>query len=128
VYLEPTVGVVYADVNYDSGAGAFGFADSTATRLHGGARLGFETQWWNIRVNSTITALAYNYVQVTGGIPPGGLGPGVVASDEGKTFGQVILVSNYDLGRGISAYTASDVRFGHGLLGLGSRGGIRITW
>ena len=128
LYLEPTIGVVYADVNYDSGATAFGFADSTATRLHGGARLGFETLWWNIRVNTTITALAYNYVQITGTIPTGGLGPGAVPSDEGKTFGHVILVSNYDLGRGLSAYGASDVRFGHGLLGLGTRGGLRYTW
>ena len=95
-YFEPTAGVIYADFNYDTGAAAFGFADSTATRLHGGARLGVETMWGNIRATTTLTGIAYNYVQVTGGAVAGFIGPGVLPSDEGKTYGQFLLATAYE--------------------------------
>ena len=128
LYFEPTVGMIYADFNYDSGAAVFGFADSTATRLHGGARIGVESMFGNIRTNTTLTGIAYNYVQVSGGAVAGFIGPGVLPSDEGKTYGQFLLATAWGLGGGWTGYTAGDVRFGHGVVGLGARGGLRIQW
>jgi len=128
MYIEPTVGLFYANIRYDSGATALGLADNTSTRIQGGLRLGLDAMFGNIRTNTTLTGLAYNYVQVTGGVVPAFLGPGVLPSDEGKTFGQFLLATVYDLGGGLSGFTGGDVRFGNGLLGVGGRGGIRYQW
>src|SRR5262249_13626862 len=83
LYFEPTIGLIYADFSYGTGAEALGLADSTATRLQGGARLGVETMIGNFRTNTTLTGIAYNYVSVTGGAVAGFFGPGVLPSDEG---------------------------------------------
>ena len=80
-------------------------------------------------MTTTITGLAYDDVQVTGGLIAGGATVGtVLASDQGKIRGQGIFVNAVDFGNGYSAFAQADVRGGSGLFGIGGRAGIRAQF
>jgi len=129
-YFEPTVGVIYSDTEFAAGSAALGLADTTSTRVQGGARIGTTWQFANINISSTLTGIAFSTVDISGGTTNAGgaAGAGVVQTDEGKVYGQFLLANNYDLGAGWSASSGSDIRFGNGVVGIGTKLGLRYQW
>jgi hypothetical protein len=128
-YIEPTVGASYTDTVYGTGAAALGLADTNSTRVQGGARVGTNWTWGTVSVTSNVAGLAYSTISITGGSAGGAFsGAGVVQTDEGKVFGQVLYAANFDFGHGASASFGTDVRFGNGVLGVGAKGGLRYQW
>jgi hypothetical protein len=128
-YVQPTVGLIYTDTVYGGGAAALGLANTTSTRLQGGAMFGTNWAWSGVAVSSTLTGLAYSNVNITGGATTGnGFSGGIIPTDQGKVYGQFLLATNFDFGRGFSASTGTDVRFGNGVVGVGAKGGFRFQW
>jgi hypothetical protein len=125
-YLEPTAGVIFTRTDYENGA-ALGLTNGSSTRIQAGARLGNDWTWQGIQVNTTLTGLAYDSVKISG-TTLSTSGFSAIASDEGKIFGQVLFLNTLDFGRGLSAVAGADVRFGHELVGVGARGGLRYQW
>ena len=129
VWFEPTGGFRYLSAHYGSNAALLGLSDGHVWRLQGGGRLGWETVWSSYRMTTTITGLAYDDVQVSGGLIAGGTTVGtVLASDQGKIRGQGIFVNAVDFGNGYSAFAQADVRGGSGLFGIGGRAGVRAQF
>jgi hypothetical protein len=130
-WLEPTAGFrfIYSDFA-DGSAAVLGLKDGHDWRLQGGLRVGTDFFWGTVRVTPTVTGLAYDDVQVTGGVITGGAFPvaAIVPSDEGKVRGQGIFNVNFDYGNGVSAFVLGDVRGGSDLLAAGGRAGIRYQW
>jgi Autotransporter beta-domain len=130
-WLEPTVGFrfIYSDFA-DGSAAVLGLKDGHDWRVQGGLRVGTDFFWSTVRVTPTVTGLAYDDVQVTGGVITGGAFPvaAIVPSDQGKVRGQGIFNVNFDYGNGVSAFVLGDVRGGSDLLAAGGRAGIRYQW
>jgi len=128
-YWEPTVGFIHALADVDSGAAALGLTDTHSTRIQGGLRLGSNWKWNTVSVNSTLTGIAFDTVSITGGASnQNGFNGAIIPTDEGKVFGQVLSFNNFDFGNGYSASAGADVRFGHGVVGIGVKGGLRYQW
>ena len=128
VWFEPTGGFRYLSAHYGSNAALLGLSDGHVWRLQGGGRLGWETVWSSYRMTTTITGLAYDDVQVSGGLIAGGTTVGtVLASDQGKIRGQGIFVNAVDFGNGYSAFAQADVRGGWPV-GIGGRAGVRAQF
>jgi hypothetical protein len=128
-YVQPTAGVIYTDTVYATGAAALGLSNTTSTRLQGGAMFGANWTWSTVSINSTLTAIAYSNVSITGGaITQSGFSGGSIPTDQGLVYGQFLFANNYDFGRGFSASTGADVRFGNGVVGVGAKGGLRYQW
>ena len=131
-WIEPTVGVLYTNSSYGSGAAQLGLADGNLVRVQGGARFGTSTLISNrVLMTTTLTGLAYNDVQVQGGFIPVGAFQGnnlLVQADQGFMRGEGILVLNFDFGNGMSSFVLGDVYGGAHLFGAGGRAGIRYQW
>ena len=131
-WIEPTVGVLYTNSSYGSGAAQLGLADGNLVRVQGGARFGTSTFIGNgVLLTTTLTGLAYNDVLVQGGFIPVGALQGnnlLVQADQGFMRGQGILALNFDFGYGMSSFVQGDVYGGAHLLGGGGRAGIRYQW
>jgi hypothetical protein len=130
-WLEPTAGFrfIYSDFA-DGSAAVLGLKDGHDWRVQGGLRVGTDFFWGAVRVTPTVTGLAYDDVQVTGGVITGGAFPvsPIVPSDEGKVRGQGIFNVNFDYGNGVSAFLLGDVRGGSDLFAAGGRAGVRYQW
>jgi hypothetical protein len=130
-WLEPTAGFrfIYSDFA-DGSAAMLGLKDGHDWRVQGGLRVGTDFFWGTVHVTPTVTGLAYDDVQVTGGVITGGAFPvaAIVPSDEGKVRGQGIFNVNFDYGNGVSAFVLGDVRGGSDLFAAGGRAGIRYQW
>jgi Autotransporter beta-domain len=129
-WVEPTGGFRYTDSAYDGSAAALGLANGHDWRVQGGLRFGTDFYWGATHVTPTLTGLAYDDVEVTGGVITGGLFPvsPVIQSDQGKVRGQGIFNVNFDYGNGVSAFLQGDVRGGSDLIAGGGRAGIRFQW
>jgi len=128
-YFEPTAGYLLTRSDFSAAAAALGFGDSNSTRLQGGARVGTDWTWGTVKVNSTLTGLAFDSVKITGGaLNTNGFAGTTVPTDEGKVFGQFLLADNFDFGNGFSVQASGDVRFRTGIVGVGARGVLRYQW
>src|SRR5262245_20389833 len=131
-WIEPTVGVLYTNSSYGSGAAQLGLADGNLVRVQAGARFGTSILLSNgVLMTPTVTGLAYNDVLVQGGFIPVGALQGnnlLVQGEQGVMRGQGIFALNCDFGDGRSSFVQGDVYGGAHLLGGGGRAGIRDQW
>ncbi len=131
LWIEPTVGVQYTNSTYGGGAAELGLADGSLVMIQGGARLGSNFFWNNVRMTATLTGLAYDDVLVQGGFVAGAgfLANNILAqADEGQLRGRGVLALNADFGQGVSSFVQAEVRGGKGLFGAGGKAGVRYQW
>jgi hypothetical protein len=129
-WIEPTTGFQFTQSDYDASAAALGLTNGHLVRVQGGARYGIEYYWGAAKLTTTVTGLAYDDVNITGGfIQNVAFGAnGLIINDEGLLRGQGILAFNLAYANGVSLYAQGDVRGGKDLFGAGGKGGIRVTW
>jgi hypothetical protein len=130
-WIEPTVGALYTNSSYGSGATQLGLANGNLVRVQGGSRFGTSTLISNgVLMTTTLTGLAYSDVVVQGGFIPVGFQANnlLVQADEGLMRGQGIFALNFDFGYGMSSFVQGDVYGGAHLFGAGGRGGLRYQW
>jgi hypothetical protein len=129
-WIEPTTGFQFTQSDYDASAAALGLTNGHLVKVQGGARYGVEYYWGSAKLTTTLTGLAYDDVNITGGfIQNVAFGTnGLLINDEGLLRGQGILAFNLACANGVSLYAQGDVRGGKDLFGAGGKGGIRVTW
>lgn len=131
-WIEPTVGFQYTASSYSASAARLGLDDGHVFRVQGGARFGFASAIQGMPVTTTLTALAYDDVVVTGGFVPGlsafGNATLIGRQDQGKLRGEGILAFNVDFGNGLSGLLQGDIEGGEGLFAVGGRVGLRYQW
>jgi hypothetical protein len=126
IFFEPTVGFIYTDSQYADVAVAGVFNNGYDWRVQAGGRFGTWFDWNGIHFSSSLQALAYDDVKITGTtLQNVGL---VVPSDEGKTRGQIDGVLDMDFGHGFSSYVRGEIRFGEDLFAYTFKGGMRYQW
>ncbi len=129
LWVEPTAGFQYTRSDYGSDAAALGLADGTLLRFQGGARLGVENMWWDVRTTTVLTGLLYDNVIVDGGAIQNGLGGNpLLLLDEGKLRAQGILALNFYHRGGVTSFVQADIQGGEGLIGAGGKAGVRVAW
>jgi len=126
-WLEPTVGTLHTNTAWNGTAHDLGLTDGDTWRVQGGARLGWNTVWNTVQVDSTLAALAYDDVSIRGGTISTVAAP-LVPTDEGKVFGQLIGKLNFDYGNGLSSYLEGEVRGREGVFGAAGRVGLRYKF
>jgi hypothetical protein len=124
-WIEPTAGFTYTNSIWNAAGHAQGFTDGYAWRVQGGLRAG--TSWdagGGVKLEPTVTALAYDDVKISGGTLAVTLAP-LAPTDQDKVFGLFSAKLNADYGHGLSAYVEGEVRGRTGVLGSAVRAGIR---
>ena len=131
-WIEPTVGALYTNSSYGSGAAQLGLANGNLVRVQGGARFGLSTLLGNgVLMTTVLTGLAYNDVVVEGGFIPASAFQGnnlLIQADQGLMRGQGILAFNFNFGGGMSSFVQGDVYGGAHLIGAGGKAGVRYQW
>ena len=131
-WIEPTVGVQYTNSSYGAGAAQLGLADGNLVMVQGGARFGTSTVISNrVLMTTTLTGLAYDDVQVSGGFIPVNAFQGnnlLVQADQGLVRGRGILALNFDFGDGMTSFVQGSVYGGEHLFGAGGKAGMRYQW
>ena len=127
-WVEPTVGVSYTSTVWDSASKFFGFEDGHTWRLQGGVRAGTTYDWNGVKVEPTLTGMAYSDVEIRGGTVAAAAGGALVPTDEGKVFGQGIAKLNFIWNTNFSSYLEGEVRGREGILGAAGRLGVRYTF
>jgi hypothetical protein len=126
IFFEPTIGFIYTYSQYADVAVPGVFNNGYDWRAQAGGRFGSWFDWNSIHFSSSLQALAYDDVKITGTtLQNVGL---VAPSDEGKTRGQIDGVLDMDFGRGLSSYLRGEIRFGEDLFAYAFKGGIRYQW
>jgi hypothetical protein len=128
-WWEPTGGVNYTNSIWNSAGHATGFEDGYAWRVQAGVRAG--TSWdagGGVKLEPTITALAFEDVKISGGTLSVALAPVTTPTDQDKVFGLFNAKLNADYGYGLSAYVEGEVRGRTGVLGTAVRAGIRKSF
>jgi fibronectin-binding autotransporter adhesin len=126
IFFEPTVGFIYTYSQYADVAVAGVFNNGYDWRAQAGGRVGSWFDWNGIHFSSSLQALAYDDVKITGTtLQTVGL---VAPSDEGKTRGQIDGVLDMDYGHGLSSYLRGEIRFGEDLFAYAFKGGMRYQW
>jgi len=127
-WVEPTAGVTYTNSIWNAGGHAQGFTDGYAWRVQAGLRAG--TSWdagGGVKLEPTLTALAYDDVKISGATLAVALAP-LTPTDQDKVFGLFSAKLNADYGYGLSAYVEGEVRGRTGVLGTAVRAGIRKSF
>jgi hypothetical protein len=127
-WVEPTVGVSYTATIWDGGSKALGFEDGHTWRVQGGVRIGTTYDWNGVKVEPTLTGLAYSDVEIQGGTVAQAAGGLLVPTDQGKVFGQGIAKLNFLWTNNFSSYIETEVRGREGVLGAAGRAGLRYTF
>jgi len=130
-WFEPTAGFMYVHVTYSNSVQTLGLTTGNALRLQGGARIGADLFWNNVRVTPSLTGLVYSDVSVSGFVVPTAqeaFPVAVVPSDQGKVRGEGIAGLNFDFGNGLTSFVQGQVRGGRDLIGAGGKGGLRYQW
>jgi fibronectin-binding autotransporter adhesin len=126
IFFEPTVGFIYTNSQYADVALPGVFNNGYDWRAQAGGRFGSWFDWSGIHFSSSLQALAYDDVKITGTtLQNVGL---VAPSDEGKTRGQIDGVLDMDYGHGLSSYLRGEIRFGEDLFAYAFKGGMRYQW
>ena len=127
-WVEPTAGVTYTNSIWNADGHTRGFTDGYAWRVQAGLRAG--TSWdagGGVKLEPTLTALAYDDVKISGGTLAEALAP-LAPTDQDKMFGLFNAKLNADYGGGLSAYVEGEVRGRTGVLGTAVRAGIRKSF
>jgi hypothetical protein len=131
-WWEPTAGFKFTYTDYDNASAALlGLTDGYILRLQGGARIGADYDFYDVRVRPVLTGLLYSDVIMEGGALQNGvfLGPaGLADAEEGKLRVQGIGTLNFDHRSGVKTFVQADVRGGRDYFGVGGKGGIRWEW
>jgi hypothetical protein len=127
-WVEPTVGASYTATVWDNASKFFGFEDGHTWRLQGGVRVGTTLDWNGVKVEPTLTGMAYSDVEIRGGTVAAAAGGTLVPTDEGKVFGQGIAKLNFVWNPNFSSYVEGEVRGREGVLGTAGRLGLRYTF
>jgi hypothetical protein len=126
IFFEPTVGFIYTYSQYADVAVPGVFNNGYDWRAQAGGRLGSWFDWNSIHFSSSLQALAYDDVKITGTtLQDVGL---IAPSDEGKTRGQIDGVIDMDYGHGLSSFLRGEIRFGEDLFAYAFKGGMRYQW
>jgi len=127
-WIEGTAGVTYTNSIWNADGHAQGFTDGYAWRVQAGLRAG--TSWdagGGVKLEPTLTALAYDDAKISGGTLSVALAP-LAPTDQDKVFGLFNAKLNADYGYGLSAYVEGEVRGRTGVLGTAVRAGIRKSF
>jgi len=127
-WIEPTVGASYTATVWDNASKFFGFEDGHVWRVQGGVRVGTSYDWNGVKVEPTLTGMAYSDVEVQGGTVAAAAGGLVVPSDQGKVFGQGIAKLNFIWNANFSSYLEGEVRGREGVLATAGRLGLRYAF
>jgi hypothetical protein len=127
-WAEPTGGFGYTSTQWDAATRFLGFADGHTIRLSGGSRFGTSWDWNTVKVEPVLGLFAYDDVVVRGGNLATTVASPLVATDEGKLFGQATGKMNFDWGKGFSSYIEGEVRGRSGVLGVAGRLGVTYHW
>ena len=130
MWIAPTAGVRYVNSTYSSSAQALGLADGYIFRVQGGAKVGMDSLFNNVRVTTTLTGLLFNDVVVHGNnIQGGSFGQdAAILSDQGRIQGEGIAMVNLDFGGGMSASVEGDIYGARGIFGAGGKATLRMLW
>lgn len=123
-WIEPTVGVTFTQTTFD----AVGAVHGESTQVQGGARIGTEVLWNGVRVQPTITGLAYSNVHISTGGIVGGVAAG---TDEGQVWGKGALKFTFLFTDQFSAFIEGNVRGTSGTvdaIGYGGLIGAQVTF
>jgi len=120
-WFEPTVGASYTQ----SDLNVIGFEDGHTTRLQGGARFGTEWTHGTVKVQPTLTGIAYSDVILVAPHPPGAAVPGI---EEGKLFGKGSLKINFVWTDKFSTFVEGEVRGSDDIFGVAGRFSARYTF
>ncbi len=101
-----------------------------SSELQGGAKVGMDSLFNNVRVTTTLTGLLFNDVIVHGNnIQGGSFGQDAgILNDQGKMQGEGIAMVNLDFGGGMSASIEGDIYGGQGIFGAGGKATLRMQW
>jgi len=127
-WIEPTAGFTHTNSLWNAGGHEQGFNDGYAWRVQAGLRAG--TSWdagGGVKLEPTVTALAYDDVKISGATLAVALAP-LSPTDQDKVFGLFDAKLNADYGYGLSAYVEGEVRGRTGVLGTAVRAGIRKSF
>jgi Autotransporter beta-domain len=127
-WVEPTAGAAYTATVWDDASRFFGFEDGHSWRLQGGVRVGTTFDWNGVKVEPTLTGVAYSDVEIQGGTVAAAAGGALVPTDQGKVFGQGIAKLNFIWNASVSSYLEGEVRGREGVLGAAGRLGLRYTF
>lgn len=130
MWIAPTAGIRYVNSTYSSSAEALGLADGHIVRIQGGARLGMDSLFNNVRVSTVLTGLLFNDVVVHGNnIQGGSFGQdAAILSDQGRIQGEGIAMVSADFGGGVSASVEGDIYGARGIFGAGGKATLRMQW
>ncbi len=109
-WVEPTGGASYTSTRWDTASKALGFQDGETLRFQAGSRFGTSSMWGNVKVEESLTGLAYSDVKVNGGSLAVAVGTPLVPTDEGKVFGQGVGKLNFLWTSQLSSYIEGEVR------------------
>jgi hypothetical protein len=105
-----------------------GFQDGETVRVQAGSRFGTSSMWGNVKVEESVTGLAYSDVIVNGGSLAVAVGTPLVPTDAGKVFGQGIGKLNFIFTPQLSSYLEGEVRGRDGVIGYAGRIGARYSF
>jgi hypothetical protein len=126
-WYQPTAGFTYTrSVWNGESKSAVGMIDGTDLRLQAGMRLGSGFDWAGIHFNNTLTLLAYDDVQITGGTLAVATGTPLAPTDEGKIFGQAIGNLQAQITKNWSVSFEGEFRGSTDVYGLAGR--VEITY
>ena len=130
MWIAPTAGLRYVNSTYSSSAEALGLADGYIVQVEGGARVGMDSLFNNVRVTTVLTGLLFNDVVVHGNnIQGGSFGQdAAILSDQGRIQGEGIAMVNADFGGGVSASLEGDIYGARGIFGAGGKATLRMQW
>ncbi len=120
-WVEPTVGWSYTQSSFN----AVGFIDGHTVRLQGGARVGTEWIYGTVKVQPTLTGIAYSDVILVGPHP---FGAAIAVIEEGKLFGKGAAKINFVWTDKFSTFVEGEVRGSNDIFGVAGRLSARYTF
>jgi Autotransporter beta-domain len=126
-WIEPTAGVSFNTIKWDTPSKILGFQDGNTLRVQGGSRVGTSAVWGAYTVEGSLTGLAYSDVVVNGGSIAVAAGAPLVPTDQGKVFGQGIGKIAVIWTPQFSSYVEGEVRGRDGVIGYAGRLGARLN-
>jgi hypothetical protein len=130
MWIAPTAGLWYVNSTYSSSAEALGLADGYIFRIQGGAKVGMDSLFSNVRMTTVLTGLLFSDVVVHGNnIQGGSFGQdAAILNDQGRVQGEGIAMVNLDFGGGMSASVEGDIYGARGIFGAGGKATLRMQW
>jgi hypothetical protein len=127
-WWEPTIGDTYTQTSLPGGLG-----NTHTNEVHGGVRVGTETPWYGVRVQSQVEGDVFNITDQSVPTVPGGAAlpagtPGSTPSQQGKTGGRGSVRFTFLWTDHFSTYIEGHIHGIDDTLGEGVTGALRYTW